>query len=70
VQKLPPLLRPLSTRNRRTMKKKPNRYEKALKDVLFWCKQDAKNEDGYPTQEMFDARVDYIRNVLSKKKKP
>ncbi len=52
------------------MKKKPNRYEKALKDVLFWCKQDAKNEDGYPTQEMFDARVDYIRNVLSKKKKP
>jgi hypothetical protein len=50
------------------MKNKSDHYEKALKDVLFWCKEDANNEDGYPTQEMFDERVAYIRSVLAKAK--
>ncbi len=25
--------------------------------VYMWCESDASNEDGYPTQEMFDNRV-------------
>lgn len=36
-----------------------------LREVLVWCITDAANEDGYPTQEMFDNRIEVIRNALT-----
>lgn len=35
-----------------------------LREVLEWCIVDAANEDGYPTQEMLDNRVEVLRNAL------
>ena len=37
-----------------------------LKTTLFWCRQDATNDDGYPTQDMFDARVETLNNAIKK----
>lgn len=33
---------------------------KVLRDALAWCKQDATNEDCFPSQEMLDARVQVL----------
>ena len=38
----------------------------ALKEALAWCKVDAANEDGFPSQEMLEARVDVLRAALAK----
>ena len=37
-----------------------------LHEVAFWCKQDAENEDGYPTQEMMDARVEVLQIAINR----
>ncbi len=37
----------------------------ALREALAWCRVDAANEDSYPTQEMFDNRIEVIRNALT-----
>ena len=37
----------------------------ALQEALNWSKVDAENEDGHPTQEMLDARVERLRNVYN-----
>lgn len=36
-----------------------------LQEALNWSKVDAENEDGHPTQEMLDARVERLRNVYN-----
>jgi len=46
-----------------------DRLRSTLENVLWWCRQDAWNEDGFPTQTMFDARVNYLEEVLSGKSK-
>lgn len=37
---------------------------KVLREALAWCKQDATNEDGWPTQDMLDARVHVLTEAL------
>ncbi len=36
----------------------------ALCEALAWCIVDAANEDGYPTQEMFDNRIEVLYDAL------
>ncbi len=38
----------------------------ALKSALEWCEQDAANQEGFPTQEMLDARVIELKTALAK----
>lgn len=38
----------------------------ALQEALNWCEIDAVNEDGYPTQNMFDARAERLRAAIAK----
>lgn len=38
----------------------------AIQEALGWCEQDAQNEDGWPTQEMLDNRVEVLRDALAK----
>lgn len=38
--------------------------EAVLREALHWCKQDADNEDGYPTQEMLENRVAVLKEAL------
>jgi hypothetical protein len=38
----------------------------ALEEALYWCEQDRDNEDGYPTPDMFAARVDVIAAAIRK----
>jgi len=43
------------------------RHEKlcnVLREALAWCKQDATNEDCFPSQDMLDARVDRLKEAL------
>jgi len=44
--------------------------DEGIKEVLFeayqWCVQDAENLDGYPTQAMFEARVERLKEVIDK----
>jgi hypothetical protein len=35
-----------------------------LREALAWCKQDATNEDCFPSQDMLDARVDRLKEAL------
>jgi hypothetical protein len=35
-----------------------------LREALAWCKQDATNEDCFPSQDMLDARVDALKEAL------
>jgi hypothetical protein len=35
-----------------------------LREALAWCKQDATNEDCFPSQDMLDARVDALQEAL------
>jgi hypothetical protein len=35
-----------------------------LREALAWCKQDATNEDCFPSQDMLDARVDVLKEAL------
>lgn len=37
---------------------------KVLREALAWCKQDATNEDGWPTQDMLDARVHVLTEAI------
>ena len=37
---------------------------KVLREALAWCKQDATNEDCFPSQDMLDARVDVLKEAL------
>lgn len=37
---------------------------KVLREALAWCKQDATNEDGWPTQDMLDARVHVLAEAI------
>ena len=37
---------------------------KVLRQALAWCKQDATNEDGWPTQDMLDARVHVLTEAI------
>lgn len=38
--------------------------KRALVEALQWCEQDAQNEEGTPTQEMLDARVEVLGAAL------
>jgi hypothetical protein len=35
-----------------------------LREALAWSKQDATNEDCFPSQDMLDARVDRLKEAL------
>lgn len=37
-----------------------------LQAALDWCKSDVLNEDGYPVQAMFDARIEILKAVITK----
>ena len=46
------------------MPRTPEDHLNILREVLEWCTEDAANEDGYPTQEMLDNRVEVLRDAL------
>lgn len=37
---------------------------KVLREALAWCKQDATNEDCFPSQDMLDARVHVLTEAI------
>ncbi len=41
------------------------RLKETLREALAWCSSDAENEDGWPTQEMLDNRVEVLTEALS-----
>jgi hypothetical protein len=55
----------VSTNNARLIAAAPDLLA-ALEEALYWCEQDRDNEDGYPTPDMFAARVDVIAAAIRK----
>lgn len=46
------------------VEKRHKKLCKVLREALAWCKQDATNEDCFPSQDMLDARVDALKEAL------
>jgi len=40
-------------------------YREALESALKWCQEDVANEDAYPTQDMMEARVHELEEILA-----
>jgi hypothetical protein len=38
----------------------------ALQEALAWCEIDATDEDGFPSQEMLENRVEILREAIAK----
>jgi hypothetical protein len=49
-----------------TIKEKLNVAAEELKHALEWCRNDSRNEDGWPTEEMLIARVESLEQTLAK----
>jgi len=47
------------------IKDKASIYRQALESALKWCQEDVANEDAYPTQDMMEARVHELEEILA-----
>jgi hypothetical protein len=48
----------------RDIEKRHKKLCNVLREALAWSKQDATNEDCFPSQDMLDARVDALQEAL------